>query len=246
MITAIHAEWLKLRTVRAPWFLLGAGLLIVVGGISGLVISTGTKPAASLQSVAVGHLGLVAVVSLVFGTLAVAGEYRQRTITDSFLSSPRRGRVVAAKLVVFTGIGAVEGLVGAFIAVVTASIWWGAKGAYFDLGDADMWRTIAGGIIANALYAAIGVGLGALIRNLTGAIIVTIGWLAVVEGIVGQLVGTSLAKWLPFTAGRALALAQGASDNGLLARETGGFVVAAYAVVFVVIAVFSTLRRDVT
>ena len=246
MMATIHAEWLKLRTVRTPWLLLGAGLLIVVGGISGLVITTGTPRAASLQSVAVAHLGIVAIVSLVFGTLAVAGEYRQRTITDTFLSSPRRGRVVAAKLVVFTGIGAVEGVIGAIVAVVTASIWWGAKGAFFDLGNADMWRTIVGGILANALYAAIGVGLGALIRNLTGAIIVTVGWLAVVEGIVGQLVGTSIAKWLPFTAGRALALAQGAADNGLLAREAGGFVVAAYAAAFVVIAVFSTLRRDVT
>lgn len=246
MIAAIHGEWLKLRSVRAPWFLLAAGLLIMVGGISGLVISTGNLTSPALQSVATAHLGIVAVVSLVFGVLAVAGEYRQRTITDTFLSSPRRGRVVAAKLVVFTGIGAVEGVLGAIIALVTASIWWGAKGYSFDLGNADMWRTIVGGIVANALYAAIGVGLGSLIRNLTGAILVTVGWLAVVEGIVGQLVGTNLAKWLPFTAGRALALAQGAADNGLLTRQTGGFVVAGYAVLFVAIAMFSTLRRDVT
>jgi ABC-2 type transport system permease protein len=246
MIREIHAEVLKLRTVRAPWLILAAGLLIVVGGISGLVISGGNLKVPATQSAAVAHLGIVAIVSLVFGVLAVAGEYRQRTITDTFLSSPRRGRVVAAKLVVYPLIGAVEGVVGGALALLTASIWWGAKGDSFDLGNTDMWRTILGGVVANALYAAIGVGLGALIRNLTAAILVAVGWIAVVEGIVGQLIGTDLAKWLPFTAGRALALAAGGGDSGLLSRGAGGIVVAVYAVVFVAIAMFSTLKRDVT
>ncbi len=246
MIANIHAELLKLHSVRAPWLLLGAGLLIVIGGISGLVISGADLSNPGTQSAAVAHLAIVAIVSLVFGVLAVAGEYRQRTITDTYLTSPGRGQVVVAKILVYLAIGAVEGVLGGALAIITASIWWGAKGHSFDLGNADMWRTIVGGIVANALYAAIGVGLGALIRNLTGALLVAVGWIAVVEGIVGQLIGTDLAKWLPFTAGRALALAAGADNAGLLSRGAGGFVVAGYAVVFVAIAMFSTLKRDVT
>ncbi len=246
MIAALRTEFMKLRTVRGPWLLLAAGLLIVVAGISGLVISGGNLKSPATQSAAVAHLGIAAIVSLVFGILAVAGEYRSRTISDTFLSSPRRGRIVAAKLIVYAAIGAVVGVVGAALAVATASIWWGAKGADFDLGNADMWHTIIGGIVANALYAAIGVGLGALLRTLTAAIIVAVGWIAVVEGIVGQLIGTDLAKWLPFTAGRALALAAGGGDTGLLSRGAGGIVVAAYAAVFAAVAVFSTLKRDVT
>jgi ABC-2 type transport system permease protein len=246
MIAAIRSEVLKLRTVRTPWILLAAGLFIVAAGISGLVISGGNLKSPATQSAAVAHLAIVAVVSLLFGVLAVAGEYRQRTITDTFLSSPRRGRVVAAKIVVYTVIGALEGVVGGAIAIITAAIWWGAKGADFDLGNAGMWSTVLGGILANALYAAIGVGLGALMRNLTAAILVAVGWIAVVEGIVGQLIGSELAKWLPFTSGRALALAAGFGNEGLLSRGAGGIVVAAYAIVFVVVAVFSTLKRDVT
>jgi ABC-2 type transport system permease protein len=246
VIAAIHSEMLKLRTVRAPWLLLGAGLLIVIGGISGLVISGGNLSDPKTQSAAVAHLAIVAIVSLVFGILAVGGEYRSRTITDTYLTSPRRGRVVAAKFVVYALICLVEGVIGGALAITTAAIWWGAKSHYFDFGNADMWRTVIGGIAANALYAAIGVGLGALIRNLTAAILVAVGWIAVVEGIVGQLIGTDLAKWLPFTAGRALALAAGAGSDGLLSRGVGGIVVAGYAVVFVAIAVFTTLKRDVT
>jgi ABC-2 type transport system permease protein len=210
------------------------------------VVSGGDLDAPATQSQAVAHLSLVSLFSLVFGILAVAGEYRQRTITDTFLSSPRRGRVIAAKLVIYGALGAMAGVMGAALAVLTASIWWGAKGASFDLGNADMWRTIAGGILANALYAAIGVGVGALIRNLTAAILIAVGWIAIVEGIVGQLVGTEIAKWLPFTAARALSLAGGTLDTGLLSRGLGGVVVAAYAVVFAVAALFSTLKRDVT
>jgi ABC-2 type transport system permease protein len=246
MIAALRSEALKLHTLRSPWLILGSALLIVVAGISGLVVSGNDLNNPAMQSGAAAHLALVSLFSLVFGILAVSGEYRHRTITDTFLSSPRRSRVVLAKLVSYSGIGLATGIVGGALAITTAAIWWGAKGASFDLGDTNMWRTIVGGVIANALYAAIGVGIGSLLRNVTAAILVAVGWLAVVEGIVGQLIGTELAKWLPFTAGRALALAAGALDNGLLSRGLGGIVVALYAIIFAVIAVFSTLKRDVT
>jgi ABC-2 type transport system permease protein len=246
MIAALRSELRKLHTVRAPWLILGAALLVVVAGVSGLVASGADLKNPAMQSAAAAHLALVALFSLVFGILSVAGEYRQRTITDTFLSSPKRGQVVHAKLLVYTAIGLGTGVVGGALAILTASLWWGAKGAAFDLGDTDMWNTIIGGVVANALYAAIGVGIGTLVRNLTAALLIAVGWIAVVEGIVGQLIGTELAKWLPFTAGRALALAEGSLNTGLLERGIGGIVVAAYAIVFASIAVFSTLKRDVT
>jgi ABC-2 type transport system permease protein len=86
-----------------------------------------------------------------------------------------------------------------------------------------------------------------LIRSLVGAIAVALAWITLIEGIVGQLVG-GLARWLPFNAGQALgagARAMSTNDH-LLPRWGGGAVLAGYTLVFVVAAVATTVRRDVS
>jgi ABC-2 type transport system permease protein len=156
----IRTELLKLRTVRSPWLLVAAALLLVVAGISGLVMSDGQPLGRAQQSGALAHVGLASLFMLVFGILAVAGEYRHRTITDTFLSTPARGRVVAAKLVVHVVLGALSGVLSSLVGVAAAAAWWAGKGASFSWGDSAMWTTISGGIAWNAAFAAIGVGVG--------------------------------------------------------------------------------------
>jgi ABC-2 type transport system permease protein len=244
MLTLMRAEFLKLRTVRSPWLLLGAAPLIVVAGVSGLVVSNGHTPHETLQSGALAHVGLTSVMTLVFGILAVAGEHRHKTITDTYLSTPRRGRVIQAKLAVATLVGGLCGVLASGVGVVTAAAWWASKGASFSWSDGQMWQTIGGSIAWNAAFAAIGVGVGALIRNLAGAIAAALAWLALVEGILSQLVG-SLSRWLPFNAGLALGGSGRAASADLLSRWAGGLVLAAYAVLFAALAVATTTRRDV-
>lgn len=244
---ATAAEWLKLRTTRGPWLVLAAAQLIVAAGVSGLVVSDSGKLAdPATQTQAVAHVGLVSVLTLVFGILAVAGEYRHKTVTDTYLSTPRRGVPVVAKLVVYSLVGAATGVVAGGVALAAAGIWWSAKGVPFSYGAGGVWTTLAGGVVADGLFAAIGVGLGALIPNLTGAIATALGWMAIVEGVVGQLIGAQAARWLPFTAGRAVALAVGAGSKDLLPRWGGGALLAVYAAAFAAIAVATTLKRDVT
>jgi ABC-2 type transport system permease protein len=191
------------------------------------------------------HVGLAAVVALIFGILAVAGEYRHGTITDTFLSFPGRGRVIAAKLAVYGLAGAAAGLVSSAAALATTAGWWAAKGGAFHLSAAGTWQTLAGGVAANCAFALVGVGLGALVRNVAGAVALALAWIALIEGIAGQLIGPGLARWLPFYASEALDRAA-ITATRLLPQWGGGLVLLGYAAVFGAAAVLVTLRRDVT
>ena len=106
MLSQIRAEARKLGTIRGPWLLLAAGPLVVVAGITGLVTSGGNVHDQATADRALAHVGLAAVFALVFGILAVAGEYRHQTITDTYLSCPRRRDVILAKLAVYGLAGA--------------------------------------------------------------------------------------------------------------------------------------------
>jgi hypothetical protein len=68
----------------------------------------------------------------------------------------------------------------------------------------------------------------------------------VVEGIVGELLGSGLARWLPYSASEALDRANLTGGAGLLPQWGGGVVLLGYAVAFTVAALITTIRRDVT
>jgi ABC-2 type transport system permease protein len=246
VLPLIRSEFRKLSTVRSPWLLLAAGPLLVVAGVTGLVQSGGNVHDPAVQSKALAHVALAALFTLIFGIFAVAGEYRHGTVTETFLSTPARGRVVAAKLAVYGSAGAVAGLVSSTVAVAVTAAWWLAKGGSFSLTAADSWRTLAGGVAVNVAFAAIGVGVGALLRNLAVAIAAALAWIALVEGIAGQLVGAGPARWLPFSASEALGRANMTGTSGFLPQWGGGLVLAGYAIAFAAAAMVTTLRRDVT
>jgi ABC-2 type transport system permease protein len=243
---ALTTEFRKLGTIRSPWLLLALGPLIVVAGISGLVASGGNVHDPALQSRAFSHVGLAAIFTLMFGILAVAGEYSRGTITDTFLSFPGRRSVIVAKLTAYGAVGAAAGLVSAGVALVVTAAWWSAKGGTFHLSAAGTWRTLGGGVAANVAFAAIGVGVGALVRNVVAAVAAALAWIAVVEGIAGQLTGPGLARWLPFSASEALDRASLTSSTGLLPQWGGGLVLLGYAAAFAAAGLVTTLRRDVT
>jgi ABC-2 type transport system permease protein len=244
MRSLIRTEILKLRTVRSPWLVLAAGPVLVIAGISGLVVSGSNLHDQAIQSRALSHVGLTSIFTLAFGILAVAGEYRHKTITDTYLSTPARGRVIGAKLIVYAVAAALAGVCSTVVALGVTAAWWADKGVSFAWESSQLWTTIGGGIAWNAAFAAIGVGLGALIRSLVGAIAVALAWIALIEGIVGQLIG-NLARWLPFTAGQALGAGARAMIADHLPRLAGGAVLLAYAALFAVLAVTTSIRRDV-
>lgn len=242
MRRALAVEILKLRTVRYPWVVLVASELLVVAGISGVALSNDSLDGKIPTALA--HTGLVAIASLVLGLFAVAGEFRHGTITDTYLSDPGRTRSLAAKAVVTALAGLGIGLAAAVSSVVATFAWWQAKGETFSL-TAEGWQTLAGGIARNVSYAAIGVAVGALVRSLVGAVALALGWIVVIENIVTQLVGDSAGRWLPFSAGNALARMNLGGTADQLSQSAAGAILVGYLAALGFAAALMTLSRDV-
>jgi len=242
----IRLELYKLRTVRAPLVLLALSQLLIVGGVTGLVLSSDTLRTADAATDALAHAGLASMFTLVLGIMAVAGEYRNQTITDTFLSTPRRSVAIGAKLGAYAVAGVAFAVVNTVTAVVATRVWSAIKDVPLDLGEAELWRTILGCAAWNVAFALVGVGIGALVRNLTAAIAAALAWIALVEGIVGQLVG-DLARWLPFATGSALGDLPGSfGDLGPVSQLAAAGALAGYAALFALVAIATTVRRDVT
>ena len=155
----IRTEFRKLATIRSPWLLLAAGPVIVVAGITGLVLSGANVHDPAAQGRAMAHVGLAAVFTLIFGILAVAGEYRHGTITSTFLVAPDRRRVLVAKAAAH-GIGGLGvGIASAAIVLAISTPWLSGQGhalGSLGLGAGGVAAIAAGSLAYIAISAVLG------------------------------------------------------------------------------------------
>jgi ABC-2 type transport system permease protein len=130
-----------------------------------------------------------ALFAALLGAMSITGEVRHGTIRSTFLVTPWRGRVVAAKVWASMLIGAVFGLAAGAVAAGVGTATLGARGIDVRLDGGDYLVLLAGGTAAAALWAAIGVGLGALVRNQVPTLVGICAWLLFVEGLLVVMSG---------------------------------------------------------
>jgi ABC-2 type transport system permease protein len=238
--SALAAELLKLRSVRSTPLVLVASELLVAAGVVGVAVDDGI---AGQERLALSHVGVAAACSLVLGVIAVAGEHRHGTVSDTYLSFPRRTTPLLAKLVVTTGASLAIGLLAAVTGVVVLVACTRSAGVDATWGDA-VWLTLAGGVACHVLFGALGVAVGAAVRNLAGAVALVLGWIALVEATITQLIGDNAARFLPFTS--LTALARATTTAPALSQGAAAAVLTGYLIVIGAAASLVTLRRDVT
>ena len=185
-----------------------------------------------------------AVLVLLLGILLMAGEYRHSTVTSTFLVTPVRSRVVAAKLVAGALIGVLIAVAASAITVAVALPWLASEGVTVSLLSRDVGVVLLGATAATALYALVGVGLGAMLRNQTAAVVTALVWTTVVESIL-VVAAPQVGRWLPGGANAALS---GLTTPGgsLLPMWAGAAVFLAYGLVFALVGIRVTARRDIT
>ena len=185
--------------------------------------------------------GLAATLALVLGATMTTSEYRYGTAGITYLATPRRPRVVTAKMLAAVPVGALFGLVGASVPVLVALVWFAAKGRSVPLDGTIPIEILQIGL--QALFGAVmGVAVGAVLRNQVAAIVGMLVWVLVVESIVSALIPVT-AKWFPF-GGAAGAFSSQASDR-LFGRPEAGLLMAAYVVLGWAAAVWFERHRDV-
>ena len=247
----IKTEFTKLRSTRTVWGFLAGALTLTVLGVTAAIATADSRnidlgSADGVRTVLhASAAGAIFVIAL--GIIGMAGEFRLGTITDTLLTTPRRGRIVAAKVVAYTTTGLVFGTLSIITALAVAMPWLDSKGVPLSLSDTNVWLSVLGAILWAGLYGAVGVSIGALVRNQMTALLGAFAWLLLAEQLIGGFLGgvdlAGAVKWLPGAAAKALGRAP---EADLLSMWAGGVVLGIYAVVFALLAVRFTIRRDVT
>jgi hypothetical protein len=263
MNAAVRAELRKLLTTRLWWVL----LLVMVAylGFIGVVMAFTMSEAGGAETGVAGAEAAVSIYSLgnaigyvfplLLGTLAFTGEVRHRTLGQTLLTEPDRDVLLASKLTATLLVGLLFGVAGTGATVVSSApvLAWRGDGAF--LGDGEVLAVVLLTALVLAVWAVVGVVLGALLTNQVVAIVVVLAFTQFVEPIARSVLGafdatSGVAQFLPGAAADAVvgesfyAMVGGAGD--LLPRWAGLAVLLGYVVVLGVLARLTTLRRDVT
>jgi ABC-2 type transport system permease protein len=262
MTRLIRTELLKLATMRLTYGLATVAVALTAffsflennqAGASG----TGVAPistADGLRTVTT-VTGFAMLLAAVLGSIVANGEFRHFTATFTYLATPRRARVLAAKAVAALSVGSLFGLAAGIISTGIGLVFVAAHGDHLALSAGTLVWHIAGAVVGAALLAALGVAVGSLVRSQLATVIGIFVWAIIIESIIGGLY-TSVRPYLPYTAATTLAGARlgaaafgpahGLNGGGPLPFVAAAALIAAIGAAISLVASRTTLRRDIT
>lgn len=267
MGNAIKSEFLKFFTTRLWWgmaigiFLAGAAFAALFAFLytseamtsaeaqsQGAPIGDATQVANTVYTagIGVGYLLL-----LTIGVLQIGAEHRHKTISGTFLATPRRIQAMLAKVVALLGIGSIYGLISLLGSVSVGGTILKMRG-HDPFPSASVVRTLLLMLLVLGLWALIGLGVGILIPNQVAALLVGVG----VAWIVEPLLGLGLSAWdwgkdhivpyLPSQATNAVVNSVGMPGEVRLSWWAAALTLAAWAAVLAGLGIWRTNRQDIT
>jgi ABC-2 type transport system permease protein len=255
MSRLVRVELLKLRTMRVTYGLLAAA--VAVTALFSALQASGAGRSIPPVSTAAGLgdvttvSGVAMILACVLGVIVTSGEFRHTSATLTYLATPDRRRVLGAKAIATALAGACYGLAAGIVATAVGLAFVASHGDLVTLGTATMIGHIAGA----ALLAALGVGIGSLIRAQLAGVIGVFVWCMVIESILGGSLN-AIRPYLPYTAATTLGgakLGAGAfgpgysiSSQQALPSLAAAVLAAAVATALSAVAARTTVRRDIT
>ena len=258
----VRSELRKITSTRLWWgMLVGLVVFTAIQAVAvaatagspaqgGAPATPGLETAEAIRSVYAGSLFTGSYIfAMVLGITGMTGEYRYQTITPTFLVTPRRPRVVAAKMAAHLLVGVGYALTGLLVALVAGGVTVALRDADLGYGADGLWRAVALAVLAVGLWTLLGIGIGTLVRNQVAAILIAVAVTFLVEPLATFLLAAadldSVVRWLPTNASAALTSPGGAFLD-YLDWWAGGLVLLGYAALFGGLGLLLSVRRDVS
>lgn len=254
MTRLVVAEFRKVFTTWAwLWLLLASVGLTVIQVSVTLGFSDKAVSATAGLSTGAGQRSLFTAASIagplmaVLGAIGITSEYRHQTVTPTFLATPRRGRVVTAKLIGLGLVGLAFSLVCIGVEIGVALPWLDIKHVAVSLGSDDL-PSVLGGVLASvAIYTLIGVGVGALVRNQIGSVVGLLVYFFIVQQILVSISALQpVTRFLPRAASAALHHSTPGQGFDTVDPWQGGLLLIGYGIALAILGTFLSVRRDVT
>jgi ABC-2 type transport system permease protein len=237
--------WLWMLLASAAWTAGYTALAIVFGHGHGALTPplSGAAGQHALFAIGAGGAGPLAGVLAAIG---VTGEFRHRTATATFLATPRRSRVITAKLVTYLLAGAGYALVCIAVSLAVALPWLAARGIRVPPAGHGNLAVLAAVIASAAIFGVAGAGLGALAGGQLASVAGILIYLYVAEPLISHI--PPLHNWTAYLPGVAADGLTQATQAGvrLLVPWLGGVVFAGWAVALAAAGTLRTVRRDIT
>ena len=256
LVDTMRSEWTKLKTLRSTPVTLAIAAVLVIGlsALASFLIAAnesselqhhGSLPT-PLQTIQGGwSVGLLAF--MVLGVLAVSNEYSSTLIGVTLLATPKRSRLLLAKVIVFSVSMFVIAEVMSFINFFVGHTIISAYPAFpnVSLTSHLVLRVVIGMGIYVTLVGLLGLGTAALLRNTAGSIVACVAFLFILPGILSALPNSwsnPIGEYWPTEAGRRLITL----DHGpnTLSAWWGTADLALFIVVLLLIADYALAKRD--
>jgi hypothetical protein len=243
MIAQIRAELLKIRSTRTTIALiLGMiALILLFTLLTGLLTHPTGLASKEDQRQLLSVGSLAGVFSALAGVLLVTSEYRFGTIRPTILFNPVRSQVLAVKVLAGALGGIAFGVLGEAIGWAIGYAILDGRGITVVLSSGDILLLTLGGLAGVAVWGAIGAGLGAIIHNQVGAVIMLLAWGLVIDNLLFGLV-PSVGRFMPDRASDAL---MGLRVHHLISPGAGAITLIAWAGALGMLGLALSVRRDI-
>jgi ABC-type transport system involved in multi-copper enzyme maturation permease subunit len=244
-------EWIKLRSLRSSWWIMGLFAVSMIG-LAIVALSLQTPAHLSAQGLAsydpteqsMEGLTFGVLLGGILGVLVITGEYSSGLIRATLAAVPRRPRVLAAKTAVVAAVMLAAGEVLAFAAFFAGEAALNSSLPHASLSQPGVARAVLMAGAFPCLMALIGLGLGALIRHTAGAIGTVVAVIFVLPLVVLPVPhGAGIEKFLPLEIGEnSLTAVKPVADS--LTPWAGLLMMCVYAAAALIAGGVALTRRD--